>query len=209
MSYRVSLRESTEPGATTYPTWIIQEFWMVELSWVIHLSRYILLLETYDLCGSVHWSLDDISYVWSFSRIPLLSSYCEGCQTWHLENHDFFSLEHLPCWRGVHDDLAAICIVFRSFLSLRPLRVGHFGDGRGWCFQTGGNTQPFEFVFCFFLYKYSKVVSTHLLEHTQSNLYQRAIKRFLSWWARGIAWGVLHGCVVIFLENHLAFHQPW
>ena len=45
----------------------------------------------------------------------------------------------------------------------------------------------------------SKVVSTHLW-NTPLNLYQQAIKGFLSLLARGIAWGVLFGSVVIFLD---------
>ena len=58
------------------------------------------------------------------------------------------------------------------------------------------------------------------LEHTPSNLYQQAMKGFLSLLARGIAWGVLYGCVVICLESgirhnsihYLHFHigyQVW
>ncbi len=47
----------------------------------------------------------------------------------------------------------------------------------------------------------SKVVSTHLW-NTPLNLYQQAIiKGFLSLLARGIAWGVLWGCVAIFLDE--------
>ena len=45
----------------------------------------------------------------------------------------------------------------------------------------------------------SKVVSTHLW-NTPLNLYQQAIKGFLSKRAGGIAWGVLCGSVVIFLD---------
>ena len=48
----------------------------------------------------------------------------------------------------------------------------------------------------------SKVVSTHLW-NTPLNLYQQAIKGFLSKLARGIAWGVLWGCVAIFLDSSL------
>ena len=43
-----------------------------------------------------------------------------------------------------------------------------------------------------------------LFQHTFGThpltIYQQAIKGFLSLLARGIAWGVLYGCVVIFLE---------
>ena len=53
-------------------------------------------------------------------------------------------------------------------------------------------------VFCPIRYV-SKVVSTHLW-NTPLNLYQQAMKGFLSWLTRGFAWGVLYGCVVIFLE---------
>ena len=45
----------------------------------------------------------------------------------------------------------------------------------------------------------SKVVSTHLW-NTPLNLYQQDMKGFLSWLTRGFAWGVLYGCVVMFLE---------
>ena len=44
-----------------------------------------------------------------------------------------------------------------------------------------------------------------LFQHTLGthplNLYQQAIKGFLSQRAGGIAWGVLYGCVVIFLDG--------
>jgi len=51
----------------------------------------------------------------------------------------------------------------------------------------------------FWLRGVSKVVSTHLWNRPL-NLYQQAMKGFLSWLTRGFAWGVLYGCVVIFLE---------
>ena len=50
----------------------------------------------------------------------------------------------------------------------------------------------------------SKVVSTHLW-NTPLNLYQQAMKGFLSLLARGIAWGVLYGCVVICLESKVHY----
>ena len=46
----------------------------------------------------------------------------------------------------------------------------------------------------------SKVVSTHLW-NTPLNLYQQDMKGFLSWLTKGFAWGVLYGCVVIFLDQ--------
>ena len=49
-------------------------------------------------------------------------------------------------------------------------------------------------------FKHSKVVSTHLW-NTPLNLYQQAMKGFLSWLTRRFAWGVLYGCVVIFLQK--------
>ena len=51
----------------------------------------------------------------------------------------------------------------------------------------------------------SKVVSTHLW-NTPLNLYQHAIVGLLSQLVRGIAWGVLQGCVVIFLEWTYSSH---
>ena len=47
----------------------------------------------------------------------------------------------------------------------------------------------------------SKVVSTHVW-NTPINL-QQAMKGFLSLLARGIAWGVLYGRVVICLESQI------
>ena len=50
------------------------------------------------------------------------------------------------------------------------------------------------------LFQWSKVVSTHLWN---TPLYQQAMRGFLSWLTRGFAWGVLYGCVVIFLEMRI------
>ena len=54
----------------------------------------------------------------------------------------------------------------------------------------------------------SKVVSTHLW-NTPLNLDQQAIKGFLSQLARGIVWGVLLGCVAIFLEHNFGKIDDW
>ena len=53
---------------------------------------------------------------------------------------------------------------------------------------------------------YSKVVSTHLWNRPL-NLSQQAVKGILSRLGRGIAWGVLQGCVVTVLELYLLISE--